>query len=159
GERRQLIKTTDPESNPHFTFDQKSIYFTRQNNLYVLSLADASLEQLTDIRSSSPASTPASRQSTAVRITARVSDKEDTNATQEYLKKEERSLLDATREKSVQREEQEAKRKQRETRKPFNLPNGQNVVNLALSPNKKYVIATITDPVSGTKTTIVPNFV
>ena len=28
-ERQQLIKTTDPESNPHFTFDQKSIYFTR----------------------------------------------------------------------------------------------------------------------------------
>src|SRR6476646_3656510 len=37
-ERQQLIKTTDPESNPHFTFDQKSIYFTRQNNLFVMSL-------------------------------------------------------------------------------------------------------------------------
>jgi Tol biopolymer transport system component len=50
GERHQLIKTTDPKSNPHFTFDQKSIYFTRQNNLYVMSLDGGSLEQLTDIR-------------------------------------------------------------------------------------------------------------
>jgi len=51
GERRTLIKTSDPETNPHFTFDQKSIYFTRQNNLYVMSLEDGALEQLTDIRS------------------------------------------------------------------------------------------------------------
>src|SRR4030095_4908523 len=47
GERRTLIKTTEPEANPHFTFDQRSIYFTRQNNLYVMSLEDGALEQLT----------------------------------------------------------------------------------------------------------------
>src|SRR5215510_210435 len=47
--RRALVKTNDPESNPHFTFDQKAIYFTRQNNLYVMSLDGGSLEQLTDI--------------------------------------------------------------------------------------------------------------
>jgi len=50
GERRALIKTSEPELNPHFTFDQKSIYFTRQNNLFVMSLEGSSLEQLTDIR-------------------------------------------------------------------------------------------------------------
>jgi len=29
GERRQLISTTEGESNPHFTGDQKHVYFTR----------------------------------------------------------------------------------------------------------------------------------
>jgi hypothetical protein len=48
--RRQITRTVDAETNPHFTFDQKRIYFTRQNNLYVMSLDGGSLEQLTDIR-------------------------------------------------------------------------------------------------------------
>src|ERR1044072_7168322 len=48
--RRQVTRTVDAETNPHFTFDQKHIYFTRLNNLYVMSLDGGSLEQLTDIR-------------------------------------------------------------------------------------------------------------
>src|SRR5215207_1105596 len=51
GERRQLTRTVEAESNAHFTRDQRSVYFTRQSNLYVMSLDGGSLEQLTDIRS------------------------------------------------------------------------------------------------------------
>src|SRR5437016_2528553 len=50
GSRRQITKTVDAETNAHFTFDQKHIYFTRQGNLYVMALDGGSLEQLTDIR-------------------------------------------------------------------------------------------------------------
>src|SRR5204863_3164065 len=50
GERRQVTKTSDAEGNPRFIGDQRHISFTRQNNLYILSLDDGSLEQLTDIR-------------------------------------------------------------------------------------------------------------
>src|SRR6476659_4272341 len=42
--RRQITKTVDAETNLHFTFDQKRIYFTRQSNLYVISLDGGSLE-------------------------------------------------------------------------------------------------------------------
>jgi dipeptidyl aminopeptidase/acylaminoacyl peptidase len=77
---------------------------------------------------------------------------------QEYLKKEERALLESVREKAEQREEQEKKRKEREKRKPFNLTTGQNVGGLTLSPDGKYVIATITQPATGAKNIIVPNF-
>jgi len=157
-ERRQLIKTSDAESNPHFTFDQKSIYFTRQNNLFVMSLDDASLEQLTDIRQPTP---PGGNAAPAAGGTgARQGSTQQTGTdSQEFLKKEERTLLDAVREVAAQREEQEAKRKQLEGRKPFNLPNGQNIVNLNLAPNGKYIIATISEPVTGAKGTLVPNFV
>src|SRR5207247_421108 len=47
GARRQITRTVDAETNPHFTFDQKHIYFTRLNNLYVMSLDGGALEQLT----------------------------------------------------------------------------------------------------------------
>jgi dipeptidyl aminopeptidase/acylaminoacyl peptidase len=142
--RRQIARTVDAETNPHFTFDQKGIYFTRLNNLYVMSLADGAIEQLTDIRIGAappPSATPKGTDS------------------QEYLKKEERALLDAVREKAEQREEQEKKRKEREQRKPFNLPAGQAVASLSLSPDGKYVMATITEPGPGSKNTIVPNYV
>lgn len=159
GERRQLIKTSDAESNPHFTFDQKNIYFTRQSNLYVMSLDRGSLEQLTDIRVSSPAG-PGPGPSAGTGINARIGGtQQGSNESQEFLKKEQRSLLDAVRERAEQREEQETKRKQRETRKSFNLAAGQNVINLNLSPNGKFVIATISEPATGAKGTIVPNFV
>src|SRR5947208_7721076 len=48
-ERRQVTRTTDAETNAHFTADQKHISFTRQNNLYVMALDGGSLVQLTDI--------------------------------------------------------------------------------------------------------------
>jgi dipeptidyl aminopeptidase/acylaminoacyl peptidase len=142
--RRQITRTIEAETNTRFTFDQKRIYFTRTNNLYVMSLEGGSLEQLTDIRIgalASPSSTPKGTDS------------------QEYLKKEERALIDAVRERAEQREEQEKKRKEREKRKPFSIPTGQNVLNLNLSPDGKYVIATISEPATGAKNIIVPNYV
>jgi dipeptidyl aminopeptidase/acylaminoacyl peptidase len=145
GARRQITRTVDAETNPHFTFDQKRIYFSRLNNLYVMALDGGSLEQLTDIRTggggAAPSATPKGTDS------------------QEYLKKEERALLDAVRERAEQREEQEKRRKEREKRKPFSLPTGQNAVNLNLSPDGKRVIATVTEPATGAKNIIVPNFV
>ena len=144
GTRRQITRTVDAETNAHFTFDQKRIYFTRQNNLYLMSLDGGSLEQLTDIRlggAAAPTATPKGTDS------------------QEYLKKEERALLEAVRERAEQREEQEKKRKEREKRKPFSVPGGQNVVNLNLSPDGKYVITTISESATGSKNIIVPNYV
>ena len=147
--RRQITRTVDGETNPHFTFDQKHIYFTRQNNLYVMSLDGGSLEQLTDIRAGgAPGSSPV----------VSASPQKGTDS-QEALKKEERALLDAVRERAEQREEQDKQRKEREKRKPFNLPGGQNVFNLNLSPDGKYVIATVGEPATGAKNTIVPNYV
>jgi dipeptidyl aminopeptidase/acylaminoacyl peptidase len=144
GTRRQITHTVDAETNPHFTFDQKHIYFTRQSNLYVMALDGGSLDQLTDIRIGAGATPSASPKGTD---------------SQEYLKKEERALLDAVRERAEQREEQEKKRKEREKRKPLNLPTGQNAVALILSPDGKYVIATVSEPGAGAKNTVVPNYV
>jgi dipeptidyl aminopeptidase/acylaminoacyl peptidase len=57
------------------------------------------------------------------------------------------------------RAEQEERRKKRERRKPFNIPQGQSVVQLSISPDEKYVIASISQSATGTKSSIVPNYV
>ena len=141
-ERRQLTKTVDGEGNVHFTKDQKHIYFTRQNNLYTLSLTDGTLVQITDIRSG----------------TAPDEKKKGTDS-QEFIKKEERELLDAVKEKAQYREEQEAKRKAQEKRKPYFLPAGQSPGILSLTPDEKFAIVSIVEPARDTKNTIVPNYV
>jgi dipeptidyl aminopeptidase/acylaminoacyl peptidase len=159
GTRRQITRTVDAETNPHFTFDQKHIYFTRLSNLYVMALDGGSLEQLTDIRvGGAGGGAPPAAGVGAQRQVGSDTQQRGTDS-QEYLKKEERALLDAVREKAEQREEQEKKRKEREKRKPLNLPAGQNAVSLTLSPDGKYVIATISEPATGAKNTIVPSYV
>ncbi len=143
-ERRQIIATVEGENAPRFTADQKHVLFVRQNNLYRMSLEGGALTQLTDIRTGGgapPDSPPKGTDS------------------QEYLKKEERALLEAVRERAQNREEQEAKRKAREKRKPFSPPAGQAVAGLTLSPDGKYVIATVFQSASGAKNTIVPNYI
>lgn len=142
-ERRRLTGTVDGESNPRFTADGQHVVFTRQNNLYRLAIAGGELVQLTDIRTGGAAPDA----------------KPKGNESQEYLQREERALLDAVRERATNREEQEAKRKARERRKPFFPPAGQSVANLQLSPDGKYVLASVLQPPSGAKNTIVPNYV
>jgi dipeptidyl aminopeptidase/acylaminoacyl peptidase len=158
-ERRQLTRTVEAESNAHFTRDQRAVYFTRASNLYVMSLDGGSLEQLTDIRVPTPAveqprAGAGGAGSGGAAAAARASESQD------YLRKEERRLLDVVRERAEQREEQERRRRERDKdrRKPFALTAGQTVTNLQLSPDGAYVVLTVADPAAG-KNAIVPNYI
>jgi dipeptidyl aminopeptidase/acylaminoacyl peptidase len=149
GERRALTRTVDVETNARFTGDQKRVYFTRQNNLYVISLDGGLLEQLTDIRTGGGGGGPQ----------AGATPPRAGSESQEVVRREERSLLEAVRERAEQREEQEARRRKRERRRPFPIPGGQTVSNLTLSPDGAYVIASVGEQAPGAKATIVPSYV
>jgi dipeptidyl aminopeptidase/acylaminoacyl peptidase len=167
GHRRQITDTTDIESNAHFTKDQRRIYFTRSNNLYVMSLDTGSLAQMTDIRAAGATAAAGTGsggqfgggQFGAGQQARRDSTQQRGTESQEYLKKEERDLLDVVKRRAQKREEDEAKRKQQEKRKPFNLQPRQQVVSLQLAPDEKSIIATVNESVEGAKNTIVPNYV
>ena len=141
---RQLTKTEDAETDPHFTQDERRVAFTRSNNLYVLALEGGEIEEMTDIRPPGSPPPPETEKGTA---------------SQEALKKETKDLLEAVRERATEREEQEAKRKRELPRKPYVLQTGQTVASLLLTPDEKYVIASIHEPATGAKRTVVPNFV
>ncbi|HMZ21639.1 MAG TPA: hypothetical protein PLD20_27145, partial [Blastocatellia bacterium] len=125
-ERRQLISTTEGEGNPRFAADQKHVLFTRQNNLYSMALDGGGLVQLTDVRAGGGAPEPAAaqrgigggfgsgqRQGGGNAGGAQTGQAPPTQAgtSQDFIKKEERELLEAVRERAQNREEQEAKRK------------------------------------------------
>jgi dipeptidyl aminopeptidase/acylaminoacyl peptidase len=168
GHTRQITKTADVESNPHFTRDGKRIWFTRANNLYVLTLENGLLEELTDIRAASAGPGEAAvagsglgvgRGSAAAAAVRTNGEPEKGTDSQEFLKKEERELLDVVNQRARIREEQEARKKRENPRKPMTLEARQTVTSLVLSPDEKIVIATILEPGKGTKNTVVPNFV
>ncbi len=147
GTTRQLTNTGDPATNPRFTHDEKRVAFTRGNDLYVIALEagnEAAIAEMTDIR---PAGTPPPPE------------EEKGTASQEALKKEAKDLFDVIRAREAVREEQQAKRKQEHPRKPFILQAGQTVASLELTPDDKYVIASIHEPATGAKHTNVPSLV
>jgi len=144
GGSRQLTNTEEAETNPHFTRDEKGVAFTRGDNLYVLALGNGAVEQMSDIR---PPGTPPPHED------------EKGTASQEALKKDQKDLFTAVRERAAEREEQEEKRKREHPRKPFILEAGETVASLQLTPDEKYVIASVREPAKGAKHTIVPRFV
>jgi dipeptidyl aminopeptidase/acylaminoacyl peptidase len=169
GKQRQLTKTIDVEANPRFTHDEKRITYTRGDNLYVMSLDGSTpLVQLTDIHGAAatpaPGAAPAGfggrgGRGGAAPPTTPTAEQKGTDS-QEYLKKEQRELLTVVRERVAQREALDKKRQAENPRKPFTLQARQSVRGLQLTPDEKYVIATVFEtPATPAKSTIVPNYV
>ncbi len=169
-QRRQLTKTGDAETSPRFTRDNKRITFLRAGNLYAISLDNGYLEQLTDIRAGG-AETPAAAPPAGGRggqglgfggggsTGATGGTERKGTDSQESLKKEERSLLEVVDQRAKKRAEREAERKAENPRKTWNLAPRQSVMGLLLSPDETYVLATVAEPASDAKNTIVPNYV
>ena len=177
GKIQQLTKTTEAEANPHFLPDGKRIWFTRGGNVYVMSLDTGMLVQMSDVRAAGAEAAPAAaaggrgggrgqgqgqgggRAQGGARGGGRGGDQAAGSASQDYLKKEQKELLGIVRERTEMRDEAEAKRKlEPAQRKPFNLTGTQTVRELQLSPDEKYVFASVVEP-STAKATIVPNYI
>jgi dipeptidyl aminopeptidase/acylaminoacyl peptidase len=158
GERRALTRTEDAETNAHFTRDQRHVYFTRQYNLYVMSLDGGSLEQLTDIRVGGGGS-GGDAQARGGAQGSGGSQGRGASESQEFVRKEERQLIEAVRERAEQREAQEKQRRERDKRRAFSLPQGQVATSLLLSPDSTYVVAVVGEQAASAKNTIVPNYV
>lgn len=174
GKRRQLTKTADSESQPHFTRDGKRVTFVRGSNLFELSLETGMLEQLTDIRTGGGGGSAAPEVTTSGGGGGRRGgggarrggggggsddDEEKGTASQEYLKKEERELLQIVKQRAAKREEEKAKNKKENPRKPFRLASRQSVASLALSPDEKYIVAGIRESAEGDKSATIPNYI
>ena len=171
---RRLTRTNDPESNPRFLRDGKRIAFTRSGNLYVMSLDSPSIEQWTDLRpppvqgaSAAPVATVSlfglglGEGETQGRNANSCPPEQERKGSenQEFVKKEERTLLAIVRERQQKCDEDTARRKRDNPRKPYMLAARQVVAALVLSPDEKSVIATLVEPSEGSKNTVVPNFV
>lgn len=137
---RRLTKTIEKEENPGFTQDENHVAFTRASNLFVLTLENGAVEQLTNIVTK-PADDPKLTES------------------QELLKKQETAFLDVAKQRAIAKEEEEARKKKDNPRKAFELQAGQKLVQLDLCPDEKCVTAVIGEGAKDSKPSNVPNYV
>jgi dipeptidyl aminopeptidase/acylaminoacyl peptidase len=150
GKRRALTVTNDVESAPQFTFDETGVTFVRANNAFAIDLRNGSIAQLTNI---------VAPDDKGPNVTLWDDAAKKGTASQEYIKAEERKLLDIVDRKAKKREEDEAKRKREHPIKPFKLDKKQTVVNARLSPDGKTIVLVINNESDKAKKTIVPNYV
>jgi dipeptidyl aminopeptidase/acylaminoacyl peptidase len=150
GKRRALTQTNDVESAPQFTFDETRVTFVRSNNVFAIDLANGSITQLTNI---------VAPDDKGPNVTLWDDAAKKGTASQEYIKAEERKLLDIVDRKAKKREEDEAKRKREHPIKPFKLDKKQTVVNARLSPDGKTIVLVINNESEKAKKTIVPNYI
>jgi dipeptidyl aminopeptidase/acylaminoacyl peptidase len=150
GKRRALTQTNDVESAPQFTFDETRVTFVRANNVFAIDLGNGSITQLTNI---------VAPDDKGPNVTLWDDAAKKGTASQEYIKGEERKLLDIVDRRAKKREEDEAKRKREHPIKPFKLDKKQTVVNARLSPDGKTIVLVINNESEKAKKTIVPNYI
>lgn len=150
GKRRALTQTNDIETSPQFTFEENRVTFVRSNNVFAIDLVNGALVQLTNI---------VAPDDKGPNVTLWDDAAKKGTASQEYIKGEERKLLDVIDRKAKKREEDEAKRKREHPIKPFKLDKKQTLASARLTPDGKYVVLVINNESDKAKKTIVPNYV
>jgi dipeptidyl aminopeptidase/acylaminoacyl peptidase len=141
GTRRQITRTTGSESNPRWARHERAVTFTRENNLFLVSLDPTTSEgivQLTDVG-------PKKRE-------PRETD------SQKFLKAEEQTLLEHTRVEAEKKKKAEEKDKARALPK-FELQDRQTASDLLLSPDDTHVFILVVERTDAAKVAAVPNYV
>jgi dipeptidyl aminopeptidase/acylaminoacyl peptidase len=148
--RRALTETFDSESSARFTHDEKSVTFVRKNNLFVVSLADGSLRQVTNVVTSDEK---------GPHVSLFEDEEKDKTASQKWIAEEAKKLSDVVARRAAEKKEEDAKKKAEIALAPTKLKKGESVSEAELSPDGKYAIVLITvEPEEG-KRTIVPSYV
>jgi dipeptidyl aminopeptidase/acylaminoacyl peptidase len=144
GKKQQITNTNDRESNPRFSFDEKKIIYTMNENLYAWTLSTGETNQLTDFRKGVKA--PDS--------------KEPLTDQEKYLKKEELKLFGVLRERVEDRERREKLSQQFMPKRPKEIYiQEKNVGSIQLSPDENFVTFRLDKMPKISKAVIVPNYV
>ncbi|MBZ5558908.1 MAG: prolyl oligopeptidase family serine peptidase [Acidobacteriia bacterium] len=141
GARRQITRTMGNESNPRWARHETAVTFTRENNLYLVSLDGAmagGILQLTDIE-------------------PRKRDARDTDS-QKFVKTEETQLIEHTRTEAEKKKKAEEKDKANALPK-LELADRQSAGDLQLSPDGTHVMILVVERADAAKRPNVPNYV
>jgi hypothetical protein len=147
-----LLATDARESGAGFTFDEKGVVFTAEDNLFVLALDGRGLRQMTSFSRRTPPAPPAKPDEL---------DKWYRDQQTELFLHFKQNLDTAGRGGGGMRGLQGAGGGPAAgpRRRPFVLKENQSVGSLELSPDEKFVLFYLSEPDPGEKSTIVPNYV
>jgi dipeptidyl aminopeptidase/acylaminoacyl peptidase len=130
GKTRQVIRTADTESNPRFSFNDKSIVYQRSDNLFEWMIETGEISQITDFRRGRDPE-----------------EKPKLSKQDEYLEKQQADLFEIIR--KQEKDEKERKDRTKAERGPFPdatyLKENESISGLQFSPDGKLVTFVLTD--------------
>ncbi|OOQ60462.1 S9 family peptidase [Mucilaginibacter pedocola] len=144
GKVTQLTSTTEREAIPVFTADESAVLFSKENNLYKLTLAKGELVQLTNF----------------VKTASNAAKKSTDNQQTTYLKKQQLELFDIIKVEDKNRKLDSAERAEMALPKLKEIAFGdKRVSGVQLSPDGRYVTYRLIQAAEGARSGIVPNYV
>ena len=144
GKARPLVRLDERAAGARFTFDEKKVSFMFGDNLFVLSLEDGSLRQMTSFSRKKPP-----QESKPDQIGAWYGEQQKA-----LFLEFSQSHRDFGRFQGFQRQAGPPPQ-----RKPLFLEEGQNPVGMELAPDEKRVVFFMAEEKPGTKSTVVPSYV
>lgn len=145
GKTVQLTNTTDRMDNPSFSADENKILFTHGNNLYALKLNGGGLEQLTNFVKTA---------------SKKHNDNSDETDQSKWLKAQQLELFDIVRLEKKDKNLDSVERATLSTKKLKELvTDGQDMDNVELSPDGRYITYSLIKQPDDAKSAIVPNYV
>jgi len=140
---RQITNTVDSESDPVFTFDEKEITYTKDNNLYEWNFSSGLTTQLTDFKKGN-----------------KKEEHGPSGEEEKYVKSQEMQLIKVLRDRKERSEKRKEAREEMKPERPLEIYiQDKFVYNTELSPDQDYVTFILRERPSGVKNTIVPNYV
>jgi dipeptidyl aminopeptidase/acylaminoacyl peptidase len=157
--RLMVTRTTGEESSPRWARGDTHVTFVRDNNLFIVPLGDPGGDAARGVAASAEAAGEA-RGGIVTQLTDIGPKRPEPKPTpsQQFLREEEKQLLEFVREAAARREEREARRKQ-EALPSFELGDRQRIADAQLSPDGTHVFLLVAERPQGARTAEVPAFV
>lgn len=139
----QLTATDERETDANFTYDGEKVYFTSQSNLFILSLDNHSLQQLTSFtkKPSPPPQKP--------------------DKFSQWLRSQQKSLFKVLQKPPRKRFSDRTNLSfgTKKRRKPYTLNQHQNIIHLEPSPDEQHVFFRLREEAPDAIDTVVPDYV
>ena len=141
GNTKRIIQTTEKETNPIFSFDDKKIVYTSNLNLFAWDIATGETIQLTNLESKDPEK------------------KTSVTTEEQWLKSDQLQYLRVLKERKEKKDATDAYNKSLSPKELRSVNIGEQILQgLTISPDGRFVGYRLTKP-SDVKSTIVPNYV
>ncbi len=143
GKITSLIITDEPVISAGFSYDQKKVAFVSSDNLFLLSLENGSLQQMTSFSRKSPPET------------------EKPDEILKWYREQQTELFQQFQKPRIQENRRSSLSlgPAKKRRKPFFLSQEQRVYNFEITSDEKKVIFFLSEEIPGSKETIVPDYV
>lgn len=157
GATRRITETTEVETNPVFSFNDRKIVYNRSLNLYAWNITTGEIQQLTNIRTTPRGTGPTRGNTTA---SASSSATEPANLQEAWLKKDQLQYFEILRTRKEKRDKTEAYTKETKRKELRSISIDDKVLlGPGISPDGRFINYRLSKPPTGNKTTIVPNYV